>query len=457
MRLPLNFLALGSALVFTALPGLRAQGYDNNLLPLPETYFPALKGILSAAVSQSPRMVARNAENAASEGNRITMRAGQLPSINGYFNFYPWDRQVRGDVSGSTNASKLSYNLMLNQPLYHWGALQNNTRMGELQLKMTQGQTAEGYRLLVQEIRAQYLQLVIKKAALSRIQLGQRVAEDNLAVSQTKLEKKVISEAEMAGVVLRADQARLTADQAGSDYHDSKAIFAKLCGVPILNDEQIPDEFPEVPTTDAPAAEPLVTAFTGQKELNSYNLRVVGDQIAVEKLTYENITTRLRPQLNAVMGTSQDQISYTTNLAAKYTVTDYFVGVQVSWSIFDGFAARGAAATSLARRRQLEQSYRELTTDLNDQARIQLKQLTFARRAMEISNRLLASTAGTLRDKKNDAARGLASDADINTCQLAYGEARVNAFSARSDYLMKNGNFLSTLLMDPALSNLPHP
>jgi outer membrane protein TolC len=449
----LRLLALAAAVA--ALPALRAQSYDTTTLPLPETYFPALKGILGAAVTQSPRMIARNAENAASEGNRVTMRSGQLPSINGYFNYYPWDRQVRADISGATDASKLSYNFSLYQPIYHWGALQNNTRMGELQLHMTQGQTAEGYRLLAQEIRAQYMQLVIKKAALGRIRLSQHVAEDNMAVSRTKLEKKVISEAEMGGIVLKADQARLAADQAEVDYSDSKAVFAKLCGAPVLGDDQIPEEFPVVTLTETPALDPLVTAFTSQKELNSYNLAVVRDQIAVEKLTYANIQTRLRPQLNAVVGTSQDQISYTTNLAAKYKVNEYFVGLQVSWSIFDGFAARGAAATSMAHRRQLEQSYRDLSADLSDQARALLKQLTFARRGMEIANRLLDSSAGSLHDKKSDAARGLASDADVNTYQLAYEEARINAFTARSDYLMKNGEFLSTLLQDPALANLP--
>ena len=46
----------------------------------------------------------------------------------------------------------------------------------------------------------------------------------------------------------------------------------------------------------------------------------------------------------------------------------------------------------------------------------------------------------------------------MNTFQLSYQEAQLNAYSARYDYLMKTGEFLSTMLMDPALANLPkHP
>ena len=451
-----RLLALGFALVCISISGLRAETYENTTLPLPETYFPALKGILSAAVSQSPRMIARNAENASAEGNRILMRAGQLPSVGGYLNYYPYDRQVRADVSGTSVANKLNYNFTLIQPIYHWGALQNTTRMGELQLRMTQGQTAEGYRLLVQEIRAQYLQLLIKKATLAKTTLSRQIAEDNFTVAQTKLEKKVISDADIFIPTLTRDQARLAVDRAEEDYVNSKAVFAKLCGAPLLSDDQIPDEFPEI-ALDTPAMEPLLTAFTSQKELNSYNLKFLGDQIAVEKLTYDNISTRLRPQLNFVMGTSQDEISYTTNISSKYKVTDYFVGVGVSWSIFDGFAAKGSGASSLAHRRQLEQNYRDLSTDLRDQARSQLKQVDFARRDMEITNRLYNSSIGALRDKKADAARGLASANDVNAFQLNYQATRVTVFVARADYLIKSADFLSTLLEDPALNNLPRP
>lgn len=456
MRRPIRLLALGTAFVCAALPGLRSQSSDYTTAPLPETYFPALKGILTAAVSQSPRMVARNAENASAEGNRIVMRAGQLPSVTGYFNYYPWDRQVRADLADPTDSAKLAYNLSLTQPIYHWGALKNTTRIGELQLRMTQGQTAEGYRILVQEIRGLYLALIIKKATLGKARLSQQMAEDNYNVSQTKLEKKVISDADMFLPTVGRDKARLATDQAVDDYENNKMIFAKLCGRPVLSDDEIPNEIPDA-SSSAPALEPKLREFVSQKDLNSYNLRYLGDQIEVERLSYENINTRLRPQLNFLTGTSQDQISYTTNLAAKYKVTDYFAGVQVTWSIFDGFATKGLAASSLARRHQLEQSYRDLSVNLVDQARTQYRQLGFARRAMEISNRLLDSSAGALRDKKVDATRGLASETDVNTFRAYHQEAQINAYTARSDYMMKTADFLSTMLEDPALANLPHP
>jgi len=450
----IRLLALGATSLSLALPFARSQSPDTSNLPLPETYFPALREILSAAVKQSPRMVARNADNAAAEGNRIVQRAGQLPSLSGWASYYPWDWQDRKDLLKTTTTTKLNYNVTLSQALFHWGALQNNTRIGELQLRMSQGQTADGYRILVQEIRSQYLALIIKKATVGKANLSRQMAEDNFTAAQNKFEKKVISESDMFMPTLSRDQARLVEDRVTEDYASAKSVFAKLCGMPVLSDEQIPNGIPDI-TVEPTAFEPMLTEFT-QKTPETFTTKYISDQIEVEKLTYDTLNVRLRPKFNALAGTSLDQQSYTTNIAQKFQVTDYFIGVSVSWNIFDGFATSGAKASSLARRRQLEQSYKALSADLSDAARSQYKQVGFSRRAMELSNRLLEGSTGALRDKKLAASRGLASETDVNTFQLQLQDAQINAYIARSDYLIKSGDFLSTTQKDPALSNLPH-
>lgn len=446
-------LALGIALVGTALPGLRAQA--DGPLPLPEDYLPGLKSILANAVTQSPRMIARNAENAASEGNRIVARAGQLPNAGGFLGYYPWQRDYRADLPRYADVNRVNYNFSINQPLFHWGALQNATRIGEIQLRMTQSQTAEGYRLLVQEIRAQYLMLIIRKADLAKSHLGAKVTEENYSVAQTKLEKRVISDADMFMPTVNRDQARLSVDRAQEDFENSKAVFARLCGSAPLSDDQIPDAVPDVSAAPVTSLEPLLRAYTSQKDPDSYALRNIGDQIEVEKLNYKTISTRLLPTLNFQIGTSQDQTSYTTNIAAKYRVTSIFTGFMVNWTVFDGLAIRGAKATSLARRHQLEQSYKDMSADLVAQARNQLKLVDFARRDMELTNRLLTSSVGTLRDKRADATRGLASAADVSNAEIYNQDLSIKAYAARTDYLMKVGDFLSTLQQDPALANLP--
>jgi outer membrane protein TolC len=432
-----------------------ASAQDKTSLPLPENIFPELRPILEAAVRQSPRMVARNTENAIAEQNRLTARSGQLPSANAYVAYNPWQRDDRADLSHPTDTKKFFYNASISQPVFHWGALQNNSRLGELQVKLAEGQTGDAYRLLVQEIRGMYLSLILKKISLQRSQLNLGIANDQLALAESKYEKRVIAESDLFTPRLTHDQAVLVVDRQTDDFENAKVAFARLTGSPVLNDSQIPDDIPAVSAAQE-SLNSYLAKYTAEGAPRSFYLDTLRTQIEMEKLNYKIASVRLRPNLNAVVGVSQDELSYTTNIAAKYKVQSTYAGVQVSWAIFDGFAARSAKAVSLLRRKQVEQTYEDAVVNLNAQARSAVKQLGFSARSMEIANRVLGGSEGYLRGRQEDVKRGVVSDADVNAARLGYADAHINALAARYDYMMKTGDFLSAILEDPALANLPH-
>ena len=440
-----------------------AQTAPEGTFPLPETYFPDLRNLIDTAAKQSPRMMARNTENAVAEANRITARSGQLPSAGGYLSYYPWVTETRG-VAGSTNGSpnpdavfhpkKLTYNFTITQPIFHWGSLRANTQIGALQEKITQGQTAEAYRILVDEIRAQYLQVVVNKAGLSRSRFNQQIADEQLTLARDKLEKNVISEADMFTPTIAAEQARLAADRAADDYENSRIYLSKLTGTPVLSDEQIPTDIP--PITPVSSALQSVTAqFTGQAEPDSYYLQTMRDQIETEKLNYKVANTRLRPKLNLAVGTTQDEFSYSVNIADKYEVRSYFAGVTVSWNVFDGFATRSAKRIPLARRRQLEENYRNQTSDTIAAVNTQMRQVEYAARHLSIVERMLGSATNILTARKEDINRGIASDADVNAAQLRFFDSQLATYAARNDYMMRVARLLSATQNDPALINVP--
>ena len=452
MHRSIRLLALAPSLL-CFISAVHAQSAPSDTFPLPETYFPALRGLIDTAAKQSPRMIARNTENAVAEANRISARSGQLPSVSGYFNYYPWTRDKRADLPDSVGVKKTAYNVSVTQPLFHWGALHDNTRIGELQSKVTQGQTAEAYRVLVDEIRAQFLQVIVNKAGLARSRFNQRVADEQLTLARSKLEKHVISEADMFGPTVAAEQGRLAADRAADDYENSRVYLGKLCGLPPLSDEQIPTEVP--PVTPASSALQSVTAeYTGQAEPSNNSLQSLRDQIETEKLNYRIANARLRPKVNMVVGTSQDEQNYSLN-SVRYKVQSYFAGVTVNWSIFDGFATRSAKVTALARRRQLEQNYRDQTADTITAVKTQTRQLEFAARNLAIVERMVGSAGNVLTAKKEDVGRGIASDADVNAAQLSLLDWQLAAYGARNDYMMRVSRLLSATQKDPALLNVP--
>jgi outer membrane protein TolC len=156
-----------------------------------------------------------------------------------------------------------------------------------------------------------------------------------------------------------------------------------------------------------------------------------------------------------VVGTSQDEFSYSINVADKYKVQTYFAGISVSWSVFDGFATRSAKRSSLARRRQLEENYRNQIADTVTAVKAQLRQLEFAARNLAITERMLFSAQDMVAAKQEDLNRGVASDADLNAVKLTLRDWQLTAYGARNDYMLKVARLLSATQNDPALMNVP--
>jgi outer membrane protein TolC len=432
--------------------GLWAASPAVNELTLPEKLYPQLDVILKQAVQQSPQMINRTMDLEIAENNRIAARANVLPNAGGYYSYYKaWDD--RADLNGRVKVDKVGYSFSITQPVYHWGERMNYVRMGEIQKKIAQGNYQDGYRLLAQEIRSQYLQLIIKKLSLERSRVINKYNQDVRNAAEDRLAKKVISEAEIFIVRLNAERALIDLERAGLDFESAKQSFARLTGTPQLEDGAIPEQVAEA-SHPAEALERVLAAFLAQKDpptIAAVNLR---SQIELENLTYRNQKTRLRPKFNFVVGTSQDQQSYSLDVAQKYKVNSLFGGLAGTWTVFDGFAAKAGQRNALFRRRQVENDYRGLTDSLAREAQAQLKQVDFSARLMSIANRLLAATKGGFEVKKTDYARGVVSENDVTLANMNYYEALISANAARADYLARVGNFLGTVAEDPVLANI---
>lgn len=454
MRWHLRLLA--PLIVLASVLGGRLVADDRPDVPLPETFFPALNQILANSAQRSPRMIQRAAEHIIAEGNWIQARAPELPFVGAGLTYYPLDHQIRGGANAPKpqNVQQLNYNLALTQPIYHWGALRDAARVGALGEKIAHGQTAEVYRALIVEIRGQYLQLIIKKRALLRMRYAQQLAERGLELAKLKLKQNSIAQSDMFGPTVAVEQAALATDRAVEDFENARTLFAKTCGGPAPTEAQLPDSIPAI-TQPTAALDQIYASFTGQTEPNNFNLQILRDQIAAEKLNYAAVSKRLRPNLNGVAGVSKAQNSYSKDPGARYDVQDLFIGLQLNWSIFDGFATRALKTNSLARRRELEQSYHDQKADLLEAVRGQKRQLDFAARSLAIGEKLYAGSANAIAYQKDQLARGLGSQSDIDNARLGVYDAEIGIYSARADYLMKLCDFLSTTLADPALSNLP--
>ena len=404
-------------------------------------------------------MIARNAEEVIAEADRIAARAGQLPTVGGYFSYHPYARERRGEAPDPIlvgNNEKIAYNLSINQPVFHWGALRNSTKMAELRSKVAEGSTAEAYRILVDQVRNHYLQLVVLKASLHRARFNQQVADEALVIARSKRQQNVLSEADLFTPTVTAEQARLRTDQAEFNYEASKKSLAKLCGVDALAEGDVAEGIPAISPNSA-AVEQVVNEFLGQGEPDTYYLQNLRRGIEIEKLSYDIHNTRLKPKINATAGVSQDEqtFSFANALTSKYKIQTTYAGVSVNWTIFDSFSTRSAKIASMARRRELERAYKMEAADLLMNVQNLKRQLEFSARGLAISEKFLASAEDGVRVVEDNLRRGLASETAVSDARLLLQTRQLETYAARNDYLLKLSGLLSTTLNDPALNLLP--
>ncbi len=422
-------------------------------LVLPERLFPQLEVILQTAVQQSPRMLSRALDLEIAENNRISARSNLLPSLGGYASYLD-ARDTRADLPGRLNVTKVAYNISLNQPLFYWGERRNNAQIGEIQARMAKGQYRDGYRLLAETLRSDYLHLIVQKLGVKRAEYNAEYTRNVLKQEETRLAQKVISEYQIFNVRLSAEQAQITLERARFDLENAKVSFARLAGLASLTDDMIPNSIPAV-TYAAGPYDQLLAGFLNQKDPPTTEAATLRWQLEMENLNYANQMTRLRPKLNFVLGMSQDQQSYTINIAQKYRLNSIFGGVSVNWTLFDGYSAGAGQRNSLARRRQLENDYKEMTERLAQQAQTQAKQINFSARYMSITDRFMVSSEGNLKTRQDEFRRGIMSESDVSLAQLGVYDAQINGYNGRIDFMAKIGDFLGTVMEDPIVANAP--
>jgi len=437
---------------------------DKATLPVAENTYPALRQLLDVALHQAPRMLAQRALDDAAEGNRLVARSGLLPDVTASMGYQQRLEQRLKNVAATKttpaysywrdyDSAKFGYSAGLVQPLYYWGALRNASRIGRLQSQIAQERTTDEYRDLVLDIRSRYLRATVLRATWDRAVFNRQLQEKKATVLQARLESDAASRAQVRRQKLKIEQAQLAEDRAAEDYRRAKVQLARLVGVADIADDAIATEVQSV-DFEMPALQTLADAFVADIPGRAANLSIIRNQIAIEKLNYRNAQVRLRPRANLSMGITKEEQNYGNTDYNPYGVTALYAGVSINWSIFDGFATKGAKLSSLARKRDLERVYQATLVDLSEGARSRLKSVEFAQRNMAIANRLLFATEKSLERTKKRVEEGRTSPADVDDAQLNVYDARISCYSARADCLTQVTALLSTIFEDPALTNL---
>jgi outer membrane protein len=422
---------------------------------LPEAVSPQLNEILRQALNQSPRMMIRNANAAAAHADMLTAKSARLPTVGGSASFQK-SEEDRGDSLGGIPTDRTYYNFSIDQVLFRWGEVSRNIQNAEIRLAIDEGNTRKAYALLASEVRTAYLELVRSRRGLERARFALSINDGDLEEIQKKRAQNLASDFDVYNAEITQQYGSYNAGIAEDRFQVASATLARLTGTPKLSFEQVPNDIPTPKVAqDAEIIVREVAKFLSDAEPTNTDLRAALENLKIQQNNLKNTEVSLRPKFSVSAGLSLDDQAYSRSVADRYQVESQYIGINLYWSIFDGFATKRRIRSALSGIRasevRIENMSRELIDDVESHARL-LKTLALA---VVIDERKLDSARLQLKAMIESEARGEASEAQINVLKLGVHDAVGAALYARHNYWNKLSSLVGLIDVDPILDRVP--
>jgi outer membrane protein TolC len=454
MSLRAGWRASSVLLLVLALPSLRAQAPE-VAGTMPEDYLPGLKTILVTALKQAPQTIAKEIELTQATARLAVANAPRLPSVGGYLNYASNETATTTNTNNRTRDNGGFYNFGVTQALFHWGALKNESEKARIGVLIAQKSYNEAYRALAVTLRRSYLELIVKKSQLVQLRFERDLVGTELALAKLKLQDGLLAEGDIAGRTLNFEDVNLRVDRVEVEFSILRRAFGRLAGMPDPTEAAIPDEVPK-PTYAAAAATALLNGLVREGARGTFQAQVSELRVREADLNYRIARVRLLPKFKAGANYSLEN---TTNASAtsvtQQGVSRQTFSVGADWTIFDGFATRGAKLDALANKRLRERDLQMATEASIDGAQALADQLRLDARTMDQADLRLALAAAQVRKFEEEATLGNLSQNSVDGAVNGVKETAVASAAARASYFARWSEFVSLTSVDPVLNQLP--
>jgi outer membrane protein TolC len=447
---PLRRVLLALILVLPAT--VRAQEVD-LAGTMPEDGIPVLRNILVTALKQSPTMVQEDIAISAAEAGVLISEHGLWPSAN-VGGQYGTNRSTT--TNGASNSSSgLFYNAGISQPVFQWGALENQARIGKIGLLLAKRSNAAAYAMLAVSLREQFFGLMEQKIALRNARFSQQLAQANLDVAVQRLKRGDISGSDESIADSAVTSGAMNLARLDDEYQTTLQAFASLAGMPGLTDADIPMDIPR-PDYRPAVAETLVNVFIRDNALSTFQAQIYDLQIRQATLNYRIAEVSLLPKFG--LGTSysvENSVNAYPNQITQSLVKTFNYNANVNWSIFDGFLSRGEKLSALASRRAAERSLETYVDASEAQARHLVRSLAMAKTAQEYGEAGLTNSKWNLDHQTNEVKLGNAPRSVVDAARAALYDSELNNETARAVLDSQWSELVSLVGRDPAVGKLP--
>ncbi|MCX6952358.1 MAG: TolC family protein [Verrucomicrobia bacterium] len=421
----------------------------------PEDLLPPLKPILETALRQSFQVVAKQIELEQSAARVYVANALRLPSLSGNMSFARNQTAISSDTSTSTSDSGIFYSFGMNQPIYHWGALKAEGDKARIGVLIAEKNYREASRLLAVALRRSYLELVVKKMALTQMRYARKLLTDDLTLAREKLASGTLASGEIGGRELNLRDFELRTRRAEIELAGLRHSFSRIAGIPDLTEDEIPGEIPK-PNYSAETTSALLFSFVRDGGRGTAQAEVAALKVKEADLNIKIANTRLRPKLNAGASYSLDNTTNASaNSVSQQAVARQTLALSAQWYIFDGLATKGVKKEALAAKRANELQLQNISEVTVDAAQTLAQQLGLDAEEMAMADIRFGLSAGAVVRLETELKLGNVAQTAIDNAKSSKMASDVGSASARAVYLSRWTEFASLVGSDPVFNQLP--
>lgn len=274
-------------------------------------------------------------------------------------------------------------------------------------------------------VRSGYLRLFQATAAQDIARASVRELNEQLQVSQSRLQAGVLTRADVLRTQVAVANAQQAEIQAGVQAQIARQSLLTLIGLPVTDAsvEFVEPKALEAVSQPLPAEDAAIQqAFQGRPELVAAEKQArAASQQARSKLF------QLLPEINL-------EAAYIRNTGQVFQPENQeFVGLKADWNVWEWgaewYAHRSAAAQATAAQRQAEEERRRIALDVT--SKLALSQA--ANHAVQVAQATIASAEEAYRVTKALVDAGSATTTDLLDAESALTQARLNLVRAHYD------------------------
>ena len=343
------------------------------------------------------------------------------------------DLYVNQDQRRSFNEQELETTLTI--PIYNFGQVYWNARSAKLARNQAGQDLRTTIQNLIQQVASDYVQASLNQGLVEVSQLRVQDRQAYLQQAGYLLEAGEIAEFE----TIQAESNLLAAqeDLSSSQQQAATALAQLLSNLGLRPDAQL--SLASLPTMEPPPdsiEEGMARALARRPEIISLQWQIESQEALAVAYGRSNA-----PQLSVY--TDYDGI----NTGANYDPT-WETGLQLTWSLFDGGAARNAARQARAQaeilRAQLDGQVRQVALDVAT-AYAQLQQLW---PQIDLARKSLDKAKETLEVAQLRFKAGLSSGIELLTAQDTLASARTSLAQAEANYRLAQINWRRAVSAD---------